>query len=176
MKKLTTRQIVILAVMLLAALYAGYDFLSKGRKGATAVDTGKKVEELGVLVKDITTILTKDAPSRAAAHMVKQAEAAWPRDPFYEKIEAREVSVTREMAQASALAAVKGKILYTGYLDTGRKKIAIINGNDYVSGDVLDVDGYVLKSIDPTRITLYNKTTNLMIEISLQDEWTGGKP
>ena len=176
MKKLTTRQIVILAVMLLAALYAGYDFLSKGRKGATAVDTGKKVEELGVLVKDITTILTKDAPSPAAAHMIKQAETPWPRDPFYEKIEAREVSVTREMAQASALAAVKGKILYTGYLDTGRKKIAIINGNEYISGNAIDVEGYVLKSIDPTRITLYNKAANLTIEIPLQDEWTGGKP
>ena len=176
MKKLTTRQIVILAVMLLAALYAGYDFLSKGRKGATAVDTGKKVEELGVLVKDITTILTKDAPSPAAAHMIGQAEAPWPRDPFYEKIEAREVSVTREMAQETALAAVKGKILYTGYLDTGRKKIAIINGNEYISGNAIDVEGYVLKSIDPTRITLYNKATNLTIEIPLQDEWTGGKP
>ena len=176
MKKLTKRQIVILAVMLLAVLYAGYDFLSKGRKSATSVDTGKKVEELGVLVKDITTILTKDAPPPAAAHMIKQAEAPWPRDPFYEKIEAREVSVTREMAQASALAAVKGKILYTGYLDTGRKKIAIINGNEYVSGNAIDVEGYVLKSIDPTRITLYNKATNLTIEIPLQDEWTGGKP
>ena len=176
MKKLTTRQIVILAVMLLAVLYAAYDFLSKGRKSAAVVDSGKKVEELGVLVKDITTILTKDTPSPAAAHMIGQAEAPWPRDPFYEKIEAREVSVTREMAQETALAAVKGKILYTGYLDTGRKKIAIINGNEYVSGDAIDVEGYVLKSIDPTRITLYNKATNLTIEIPLQDEWTGGKP
>ena len=175
MKKLTTRQIVILAVMLLAVLYAAYDFLSKGRKGTAAVETGKKAEELGVLVKDITATLTKDAPSPAAAHMIKQAETPWLRDPFYEKIEAREASVTREMAQASALAAVKGKILYTGYLDTGRKKIAIINGNEYVAGDTLDVDGYVLKNIDPTRITLYNKITNLTIEIPLQDEWTGGK-
>lgn len=176
MKKLTTRQIVILAVMLLAVLYAGYDFLSKGRKSAAAVDTGKKVEELGKLVNEITATLTKDTPSPATAHMIGQAEAPWPRDPFYEKIEAREVSVTREMARETALAAVKGKILYTGYLDTGRKKIAIINGNEYVSGDALDVEGYVLKSIDPTRITLYNKNTNLTIEIPLQDEWTGGKP
>ena len=150
MKKLTTRQIVILAVMLLAVLYAAYDFLSKGRKSATAVDTGKKVEELGVLVKDITTILTKDTPSPAAAYMIRQAEALWPRDPFYEKIEAREATVTKEMALETALAAVKGKILYTGYLDTGRKKIAIINGNEYVSGDVLDVDGYVLKNMSLT--------------------------
>jgi len=176
MKKLTKRQIVILAVMLLAVLYAGYDFLSKGRKSATSVDTGKKVEELGVLFKDITATLTKDTPAPAADYMIKQAETPWLRDPFYEKIEAREASVTREMAQESALAAVNGKILYTGYLDTGRKKIAIINGNEHVAGDTLDVGGYVLKNIDPARITLYNKATNLTIEIPLQDEWTGGKP
>jgi hypothetical protein len=51
----------------------------------------------------------------------------------------------------------------------GRKKIAILNGNEYAVGDVLDVDGYVVNDIYPDRIVIYHKETRRMLEIPFQE-------
>jgi hypothetical protein len=152
MRKLDKRQILILGVMLLAVLYGAYEFFSSGRKGQTVVDTAKKA---------------------ADAYMIKRAEAEWLRDPFYEPKDKREEAIEKAAVQAqqveAEVAALKSRLHYTGYLDTRSKKIAIVNGNEYVTGDTLDVEGYALNGIYPTKIVIYNKVTRLTIDIPFQE-------
>lgn len=173
MRKLNKRQILILGVMLLAVLYGANEFFSTGRKGQAVVDTTKKAADLNAIIGDITLVLTKDTPSPVDAYMIKRAETAWLRDPFYEPKNYREDALAKEAAQAqqvqTVVTALKGQFNYTGYVDMGRKKIAIVNGNEYVPGDALDVDGYVLNGIYPTKIVIYNKVTRLTIDIPLQE-------
>lgn len=173
MRKLNKRQILILVVMLLAVLYGAYEFFSTGRKGQVVVDTAKKAADLNAFIGDITVSLTKDTPSPVDAYMIKRAEAAWLRDPFYEPKNNREDAIAKEAAQAqqveAAATALKGQLKYTGYVDMGRKKIAIVNGSEYAAEDALDVDGYVLNGIYPTKIVIYNKVTRLTIDIPLQE-------
>jgi Tfp pilus assembly protein PilP len=85
MRKLNKKQILILVVMLLAVLYGAYAFFSTGRKGQAVVDTAKKAADLNAFIGDITVALTKDTPSPVDAYMIQKAEAAWLRDPFYER-------------------------------------------------------------------------------------------
>lgn len=173
MRKLNKRQILILVVMLLAVLYGAYEFFSTGRKGRAVVNTAKKAADLNAFIGDITVSLTKDTPSPVDAYMIKRAEAGWFRDPFYEPKNDREEAIAKEAAHAqqvqAAATALKGQFNYTGYVDMGRKKIAVVNGNEYVTGDALDVDGYVLNGIYPTKIVIYNKVTRLTIDIPLQE-------
>ena len=173
MRKLDKRQILILGVMLLAVLYGGYEFFSTGRKGPAVVDTAKKAANLNAFIGDITVALTKDTSSPVDAYMIKRAEAEWLRDPFYEPKNNREDAIAKEAAQSqqvqAAATALKGKLNYTGYVDMGRKKIAIVNGNEYVTGDALDVEGYVLNDIHPTKIVIYNKVTRQTLDIPLQE-------
>jgi len=173
MRKLNKRQILILGVMLLAVLYGAYQFFSTGRKGLAVVDTAKKAADLNTFIGDITIALTKDTPSPVDAYMIKRAEAEWLRDPFYEPKNDREDAIAKEAAHAQqveeAATAMKGQLNYTGYVDMDRKKIAIVNGNEYVTGDALDVEGYVLNGIYPTKIVIYNKMTRLTIDIPLQE-------
>jgi hypothetical protein len=173
MRKLDKRQILILVVMLLAVLYGGYEFFSTGRKGPAVVDTAKKAANLNAFIGDITVALTKDTSSPVDAYMIKRAEAEWLRDPFYEPKNNREDAIAKEAAQSqqvqAAATALKGKLNYTGYVDMGRKKIAIVNGNEYVTGDALDVEGYVLNDIHPTKIVIYNKVTRQTLDIPLQE-------
>jgi hypothetical protein len=105
--------------------------------------------------------------------VIKRAETEWPHDPFYEPVDKREEAMEKAAAHAQQVEAVttalKGQLNYTGYLDTGSKRIAIVNGNEYVAGDSLDVEGYVLNGIDPGKIVIYNKTAQLTIEIPLKE-------
>jgi len=173
MRKLNKRQILILVVMLLAVLYGAYEFFSTGRKGQAVVDTAKKAADLNAFIGDITVSLTKDTPSPVDAYMIKRAEAAWLRDPFYEPKNNREDAIEREAAHAQQVEAeakaIKDQLKYTGYVDMGRNKVAIVNGNEYVTGEALDVGGYVLNGIYPTKIVIYNKMTRLTIDIPLQE-------
>lgn len=43
---------------------------------------------------------------------------------------------------------------YTGYLDAGSRRLAIINGIEYMVGDQLDSGSLVVKSIDPEKVVL----------------------
>ncbi|MCX5837506.1 MAG: hypothetical protein NTW71_03170 [Deltaproteobacteria bacterium] len=173
MRKLNKRQILIFVVMLLAVLYGAYEFFSIGRKSQAVADTAKKAADLNTFIGDITLALTKDTPLPVDAYMIKRAEAEWLRDPFYEPIDKREEAIEKAAAHAqqveAAETALKGQLKYTGYVDMGHKKIAIVNGNEYVTGDALDVGGYVLNGIYPTKIVIYNKMTRLTIDIALQE-------
>ena len=46
------------------------------------------------------------------------------------------------------------EIRYTGYVEMGNVRLAIINGNEYETGDRLEQGGYIVKSISPTRVML----------------------
>jgi hypothetical protein len=172
MRKLNKRQIIILGVMLLAVLYGAYEFFSTGRKGQVVVDTAKKAVDLNAFIGDITSSLTKDSSSPVDAHMIKRAETPWLRDPFYERKSYRQLIVADKPAQAGGAATFsveKSKFNYTGYLDMGSKKIAIVNGSEYAAGDALDVDGYVLNGIYPDRIVVHHRENRRTLDIPLQE-------
>lgn len=170
MPKLATRQIIIIGVAILAVLYGGYDFFLAKSKKTAGVDTGKKTEELTTFVTEMTVALGKDTPSQVDAHTIRQAETGWRRDPFYDRQTEKAWAAARDSAQTGGMTAgAKGLFSYTGYVQAGRKTIAVINGHEYGAGDALDVGGYVLKAIHPTRVTVYNRETRRTTDIPLQE-------
>ena len=172
MPKLTTRQIIILGVMLLAVLYGAYDIFFAGSKKPAATDTAKASLDVNAVITDITAVMTKETQSPVDVHLIKRAEANWPRDPFFERKGYRELTAADKPVQASGAAAAalpNTQFNYTGYLDVGHKKMAIVNGSEYATGDSLDIGGYLLNGIYQDRIVIYNKETRRTIEIPLQE-------
>jgi len=169
MPKLKTREIIILAVTVVALLYGGYDFFfAKGNKAVT-VDATKSMAELQTFMTEMTVVLGKDTPSPVDAHMIKRSEAAWVRDPFYNRKAERAWAVAGEAAQAAGTAAPKSLFSYTGYVEAANRQIVVINGHEYVTGDALEVEGYVLKAVYPTRVSIYNRETRRTIDVPLQE-------
>jgi hypothetical protein len=172
MPKLTTRQFVILGVMLAAVLYGAYDFFLAGRKSSATGNSVKQAVDMGTFITGITANLGKETASPPDAHMIKRAETPWLRDPFYERKSYRKLTVADKPVQAGSVATFaveKSKFNYTGYLDMGSKEIAIVNGSEYVSGDALDVAGYVLNGIYPDRIVIYHTENRRTFDIPLQE-------
>jgi hypothetical protein len=175
MPKPNSRQIVILSVMLVAVLYGAYDFYSSSRKKAQPASSAATAADLSAFIGDFTVALSKDTPSPVDAYMIKKAETPWIRDPFFERSSYRELFGTNEpvpgvsVAGTSSPSALKGQFNYTGYVDVGHKKIAIINGSEYAVGNALDVEGFVLNGISESSIQIYNKETRRTLDIPLQE-------
>jgi type II secretory pathway component PulC len=63
----------------------------------------------------------------------------------------------------------KINFVYSGYIALGQKKMAIINGIEYREGDPLEIEGYVLKSVNAAMVVIENRKAGVMENVPLQD-------
>lgn len=162
MKKLNKRQIIILVIAALFVLYAAYELLiarpadRKTKKEATPV-------EITSFVTNISNDLLKNKVVGVDAYIAGKADLEWGKSPFWDKIS------YREFAGKGKGGDMKTKIIYSGYVDAGRKKMAVINGWEYEAGESLEIEGYVLKSVTPSRVLIVNQTTGDELSVPIQE-------
>jgi hypothetical protein len=172
MGRLNKRQMVILGLMGLAILYAAFDLMTPRKKPA-ALDAAKRTAELSTFVSDLTASLGKDTTRNLSALIFSRAEKEWAQDPFLDARAHRGWSAAKAPAKkegpgaAAVPAPAKSEFTYSGFLDTGRKRMAIVNGIEYSEGENLEIKGYVLKSIAPTKVVIENRNTGAMVTVPL---------
>ena len=169
MRKLEKREIVILAVTVLAVLYGAFNFLLGKSYRTPAASSTLQAEEFKNLVGEITTAMNVGTLSAGEAYAISRAEADWQHDPFYEKKTYREMLSYKEMSKASKEVKEKIAFNYTGYMEYGGKKVAIINAFEYSEGEKLETPGYVLKAIFPGKVIIENTLEKANIEAFIQD-------
>ena len=162
MKKLNKRQIIILAIAALFVLYAAYEFLIAGPAAKKAKVEAKPVE-IEEFVNTVRNDLFKDKLVAVDAYVASKAEVDWGKSPFWER------ASYREFAGRDTGNGIAEKIIYSGFVDTGRKKLAIINGWEYEAGESLEIEGYVLKSVNPSRVLILNRNTGSELFVPLQE-------
>jgi len=163
MTKLNKRQIIILAVTALAVIYGIYEIIFRspaGNKAATITTYNSAVNS------NVAAVSLNNPLEKLDAYIIGRAETDWKSNPFLERNLYKEWTAKEEPAAASNTAA---KFIYSGYVDSGKKKMAIINGMEYSEGEKLAIDGYVLKNITPAKIKIENRKTRSELEIFLQE-------
>jgi hypothetical protein len=163
MTKLNKRQIVILALMALAVIYGIYEIIfgsPAGNKAATIKTYNSAINS------NVAAVSLNNPLERLDAYIIGRAKADWKSNPFLERKLYKEWTAKEEPAGASNIAV---KFIYSGYVDAGKKKMAIINGMEYGEGEKLGIEGYVLKNITPAKIKIENRKTGSELEISLQE-------
>jgi hypothetical protein len=168
MPKLTKRQIIILSIMVVAVFYAVYDFFIAPRTKPAVIDIGKKSADLEVFKTDITAKIPKGS-SAADDYIVSRAEAGWIHDPFYDSRSFREWVRFKEPAKTVMRTSQKIFFGYSGFLKIDKRKIAIINGAEYESGDPLEIEGYVLQNIYPDKVVIVNIKNGVKFDVPLQE-------
>jgi hypothetical protein len=166
MAELKKREIIILVIAALFVLYAGYEYLIAGPANRKIItNTGSDSVDINNSITGITKDLGKDKITDFDAYVVKRMEADWGRNPFWKK-DMYKAWVNKEgLAKGGILA----KIIYSGYVDSGKIKLAVINGFEYRIEEQLEIEGYVLKQITPSKILIVNKHTENKEEIPLQE-------
>jgi hypothetical protein len=146
---MSKREKIILAVMLVSVLIAAVIFFSGSSPQTTSTANEMELATLKTSSTQLTADVKKDALTDREKYVLELAEADWPGDPFLE----------RKLMPASQMGGGAGgprpsDFAYSGYLDVGNRRLAIINGLEYLVGDQLESGGFVVKSIDPEKVVL----------------------
>jgi hypothetical protein len=169
MDKLKTREKIIIGIAALGVLYAGYVYLIEPAMNKTKTTDKKQEISAPAPVNSVKNDVIKDADAGRQEYIIARAEANWKKNPFVD----RKSSSYKEWASIQRAAAASsggaGKIVYSGYVDAGTKKIAIIDGLEYQAGDQLEMEGYVLKQVTPFQVLILNKNTGIEAEIPISE-------
>ena len=168
MDKFGKREKIILGLLAIVLLYAAFDHLTSNKKGQ-GEDMGRKTSELNTFVTDLTAGLGKDLSKNLGALVFSRAEKEWTQDPFLDSKAYKLWTEVKMPAKETLAAAPKIEIAYTGYLEVGQKRMAIINGVEYREGESLDIKGFVLKTVSPTRVPIENRATKTLLNVPLQE-------
>lgn len=163
---MSKREQIILIIMGLAILAGGYIFLFTGSSGTGRVDSEKKLKELNRFVSDVAKSLSRKDLSGKETYVLDRASAKWAKDPFLEKAELSPESRKDIEIDTSAIAK---SFSYSGYLEMGNRKLAVINGMEYEIGEELGRAGYIVKSIFPTMAVIGPAGENIEITLSLEE-------
>ena len=164
MDRLKKREIIILVIAALFILYAGYEYLIAG-PASKKVKTSTESVNINTSSTGITKDLGKDKITDFDAYVIRRMEADWGKNPFWKKDLYKEWGNREGVAKSGVLA----KIIYSGYVDSGKHKMAVINGFEYRIGEQLEIEGYVLKQITPSKVLIFNKNTGNKEEIPIQE-------
>jgi hypothetical protein len=164
MKKLEKRQIIILVIAALCVLYAAYEFLiAKPAAKKAPVQVAPVAESLNSNTR--TGDLTSYQVSKVDLYIKEKAERDWSKSPFWETTAYREF-----VGKEAGVGAVQAtKFIYSGYIDAGHKKIAIINGAEYGAGESLELKDQMLKSVTNAKVIIVNRKTGIEIQVPLEE-------
>jgi len=131
-------------------------------RSATLLSATATDRSVDFLSSDCTTT------SESSALVIQKAEAAWAQDPF---LEIRKPQATRPEAPAAKCAVrLPGNLVYSGFIEIGAKRMAIISGMEYEAGDLVNPGGFTLKSILPTKVLMVaTQRDGTQIELPLQE-------
>lgn len=141
---------IILVVVVVAVLYGVYDMVLKKRLAPPERDMVSREQVLRQtddLVSSMAASMRETEVSPADVYVIDLAGAGWPRDPFFTG-----VATATGVADVSEIS-----FLYTGYLEVGTRRMAIINGIDYHAGEAMDVPGFVLRSVTPRQVVIVDQ-------------------
>lgn len=144
--------------MVLTVLYGAVELLSPSRKALKI----ESAPDMSAIITGMKGSLDKDTLTVADKYAISQAESEWKRDPFPESLVPKVVSKKVEGPKAPSMT-------YTGFFDIGKKRMAIINGNEYRVGEKLDSQGHFLENIGPNSVTVENRISKARFEVKLKE-------
>jgi len=148
---MTNREKAIVGLMLLAVVYGVYIVFFAGPNEEAAFKSGgdTKLEALNSFITKVAE-KTKSSLPEEQAYALQKAQSDWTQDPL---IHIKPKMSREEEAQRQPLK-LDRKIIYTGFLQMGANRLAIINGLEYEIGDRLEPDGLIVRNIHPNHVVI----------------------
>jgi len=153
------RQKVLIGLMCCAVGYAAYvhgaDFITK--KSSSTLKPQITNNEFKIILGQAGEILNKHQISPLDRSRIQSATTPWESNPFYQKVFVELNPIPEEIERSTPTQATE--YVYEGFVDSGNKRWAIINGKGYQTGDVLDGSEFVLIKIEKTEIEIKDSPT-----------------
>jgi len=146
--------------MLLTVVYGIYVLFFEGKgesslKTTAAVSATKQLESLNAFIAKVAEA-SKAGLSKEDKYIISRAESAWKQDPLttVELTNRPEDEIKRQKQQVVQTTGPQLNVSYTGFMQMGDKKFAIIDGFEYAAGDELAQGGFIVSSITPRQVVI----------------------
>ena len=169
--------IVIMAVLAVVG-YVGSMLLSGGetkRRATTTAahqaspepDSDAAIAEIQKSIDDSQKTVSSAKPEELAVYVVANSEAPFPQDPFYFRVQVPEQEQETLVEEAPVPSV---ELVYTGFIQVGRTRMAIINNLEYVVGDDVAGTGFLLQSIRSDRVEIVSREGKYSSQIPFVEE------
>ncbi len=149
--------------MLLTVVYGIYVLFFEG-KGESSSSSMTSTASLSATkqLENLNAFITKVAEASQAGlskedkYIISRAESAWKQDPLttVELTDRPEDELKRQKQQVIQKTGPQLDVSYTGFMQMGDKKFAIIDGFEYAAGDELEQGGFIVRSINPRQVVI----------------------
>ncbi|MDH4012102.1 MAG: general secretion pathway protein GspB [Desulfobacterales bacterium] len=156
---MSNREKIIVGLMLLTVAYGIYAlfFEGKGKSSTTptAVSATKQLENLNAFITKVAEA-SRAGLSKEDKYIISRAESAWKQDPLttVELTDRPEDEINRQKKQIIQTTGPQLNVSYTGFMQMGDKKFAIVDGLEYTAGDELVQGGFKVRSITPRQVVI----------------------
>lgn len=169
---MTTREKIIVGIMCLTVLYGAYDlFVYRNKpKYKASAPTSNPIIELKSFVAEVSRKLVSEKVSDDHRYMIAKSGENWTKDPFIPSIEPlRKELVRNETPQKPSVPQSPSGFIFTGFLEIGNKRLAVINDVEYSVGEQLDPNGLYVKSISPQYVVIGKVSGPETIQLPLKE-------
>lgn len=169
---MTTREKIIVGFMCLTIAYGAYELIGpRTTRKAAPRPAANPMEETRKFVSEVTQKMAKGKIGKEFQYMVAQAGADWTRDPFLQStLPLKEQLVAQAPSRKQSESTAPGRsFAFTGFLQIGKTKLAVINGTEYAVGEALEVSGYYLKNVSAEKATISRIDGSETIQIPLTE-------
>jgi hypothetical protein len=145
---MSKREKILVGLMSLAVVYGIYVWFLSAPQQTASVKGHNQQKLLNAFIIKVAEKTTTGLPKKMA-YVLEKAEAKWERDPLI-RIEPKTAAEEEDSQQP----VLSSKVTYTGFLRMGDKRLAIINGMEYETGDRLEPSGFIIRSISASRVII----------------------
>jgi hypothetical protein len=156
---MSQREKIIVGLMLLTVAYGIYALFFEGKgksniKQTAPVSTAVQLENLNAFITKVADA-SQAGLSKEDRYIISRAETEWKQDPLINaELTDRPQDEIDRQKQVIRAAGPRPNFTYTGFMQMGDKRFAIINGFEYAPGDQLQEGGYRVSSITPTKVVV----------------------
>jgi len=164
---MSTREKILVGLMIISVCLGGLLLISDGQKGKKSRPAGQQ-KPLTQMITRMTAQFGSESSLEENRYALSMAQSPWRANLFAEGPDL--LSTTAEASDAAGGLPANVSLVYSGYIETPQRRVAIINGIEYVVGDQLDESAYHVQHIAPTQVVLVSPQKR-MVSIPLVDSW-----
>jgi len=151
----------VLAIFVLFCVF----FLMPSSK--TTKDQKNNIAHLESITKEVKDGLKKTGMDKVTNYVINRAESMWSKDPFTQQknVAAPPINNKGNLSQQDMPVRIRPVFTYSGYMEVGDKRMAIINGMEYEANEELEVKGYYVDTIEQNWVIIEDKMNQEKITV-----------
>ena len=160
------KQILVAAAVISVLIGCVYFFTGIPNKKEKSYNPMRAVEVQSFINEELARS-AREMPNAFDLYIVRRAGTDWEGNPFSYK--AALVRKTNIPSDGEADSQKPPLFLYTGYIETENRKVAVIDNTECLAGDPLNREGFFVKKISPDRVIVEDRKEKKDYEIPLYE-------